>query len=609
MFVILQKYDFSSKSQHISDDLQEITDVCDTAKVRFFKQITTNCHNTKYNWEMFVILQKYDFSSKSQRLCFRSLWANWCLWYCKSTIFQANHNRTPDIDRAFTDVCDTAKVRFFKQITTRQWTPTSHTMMFVILQKYDFSSKSQRLQYFRPYLGDVCDTAKVRFFKQITTNGAAIVVKYKDVCDTAKVRFFKQITTQLVFNLVVQRCLWYCKSTIFQANHNHTSPLPPPTRMFVILQKYDFSSKSQPRLARCARQRWCLWYCKSTIFQANHNTSVLETRLSEDVCDTAKVRFFKQITTMCIYSAVPAMMFVILQKYDFSSKSQRMVKLPPLLWDVCDTAKVRFFKQITTGFTPYRALHQMFVILQKYDFSSKSQHIKTWMPKSMRCLWYCKSTIFQANHNGYIRIQICSLDVCDTAKVRFFKQITTISHIRTRGAWCLWYCKSTIFQANHNSLLVSLVDTMDVCDTAKVRFFKQITTDTRAERHLTMMFVILQKYDFSSKSQHHCGEPEKAARCLWYCKSTIFQANHNLLFDVPWHHLDVCDTAKVRFFKQITTRYKFYELHGQMFVILQKYDFSSKSQHNWVPAILFNWCLWYCKSTIFQANHNSAIIV
>ena len=143
MFVILQKYDFSSKSQHISDDLQEITDVCDTAKVRFFKQITTNCHNTKYNWEMFVILQKYDFSSKSQRLCFRSLWANWCLWYCKSTIFQANHNRTPDIDRAFTDVCDTAKVRFFKQITTRQWTPTSHTMMFVILQKYDFSSKSQ----------------------------------------------------------------------------------------------------------------------------------------------------------------------------------------------------------------------------------------------------------------------------------------------------------------------------------------------------------------------------------------------------------------------------------------------------------------------------------
>ena len=66
LFVILQKYDFSSKSQH--DDISElpIKVVCDTAKVRFFKQITTDANTAYYVAELFVILQKYDFSSKSQ---------------------------------------------------------------------------------------------------------------------------------------------------------------------------------------------------------------------------------------------------------------------------------------------------------------------------------------------------------------------------------------------------------------------------------------------------------------------------------------------------------------------------------------------------------------
>ena len=41
----------------------------------------------------------------------------------------------------------------------------------------------------------------------------------------------------------------------------------------------------------------------------------------------------------------------------------------------------------------------------------------------------------------------------------------------------------------------------DVCDTAKVRFFKQITTETTVDETIDEMFVILQKYDFSSKSQ------------------------------------------------------------------------------------------------------------
>ena len=144
----------------------------------------------------------------------------------------------------------------------------------------------------------------------------------------------------------------------------------------------------------------------------------------------------------------------------------------------------------------------MFVILQKYDFSSKSQHIASKSPIIGRCLWYCKSTIFQANHN-YNGVKVARVsDVCDTAKVRFFKQITTVM-----PPLIIWQT--------------------DVCDTAKVRFFKQITTGTQVGLNISQMFVILQKYDFSSKSQQDSATVFTFGRCLWYCKSTIFQANHN----------------------------------------------------------------------------------
>ena len=92
-------------------------------------------------------------------------------------------------------------------------------------------------------------------------------------------------------------------------------------------------------------------------------------------------------------------------------------------------------------------------------------------------------------------------DVCDTAKVRFFKQITTEYQKINAETRCLWYCKSTIFQANHNQYNSNEELVEDVCDTAKVRFFKQITTDSDMQEEILEMFVILQKYDFSSKSQ------------------------------------------------------------------------------------------------------------
>ena len=198
-------------------------------------------------------------------------------------------------------------------------------------------------------------------------------------------------------------------------------------------------------------------------------------------------------------------------------------------------------------------IHLLFAILQKYDFSSKSQRTCGMLLAAPCCLRYCKSTIFQANHNTAVANRTRPRVVCDTAKVRFFKQITTIreylaflevlfailqkydfsSKSQRRMYWltclrgCLRYCKSTIFQANHNIVSTLHLVTLVVCDTAKVRFFKQITTFTTRTQATTPLFAILQKYDFSSKSQPQKPFETKKVRCLRYCKSTIFQANHN----------------------------------------------------------------------------------
>jgi len=169
----------------------------------------------------------------------------------------------------------------------------------------------------------------------------------------------------------------------------------------------------------------------------------------------------------------------------------------------------------------------LFAILQKYDFPSKSQ-------------------------------------LCD---------IST-----ERGVGCLRYCKSTIFQANHNfedykGGIVSVV-----CDTAKVRFSKQITTPTGLGIVTPRLFAILQKYDFPSKSQQSSCRYSPLSCCLRYCKSTIFQANHNVGLRTPTATMVVCDTAKVRFSKQITTCKIWIVNNLRLFAILQKYDFPSKSQ-------------------------------
>ena len=451
---------------------------------------------------LFAILQKYEFSSKSQQaICRRELKRS-CLRYCKSTSFQANHNPYSVGVSLPLVVCDTAKVRVFKQITTKPTAWMCDCVLFAILQKYEFSSKSQPSE-----LALKSYTCCLRYCKSTSFQANHNLVNTERsgasvVCDTAKVRVFKQITTVALRVGVA-------------------------TRLFAILQKYEFSSKSQ-RKGRDANLRCrCLRYCKSTSFQANHNWTETPCCTALVVCDTAKVRVFKQITTFRPFANVHLSCLRYCKSTSFQANHNSVKCGRNRLSVVCDTAKVRVFKQITTvRVSPLRS-NWLFAILQKYEFSSKSQRYDLWFD------WFCV--------------------VCDTAKVRVFKQITTYNKwtgepmllfailqkyefsSKSQQIWCsvqLWasclrYCKSTSFQANHNNNGGAYGGQPVVCDTAKVRVFKQITTYSINSEWQSVLFAILQKYEFSSKSQH--GLP------LGYLCNVV------------------CDTAKVRVFKQITT--------------------------------------------------------
>ena len=192
----------------------------------------------------------------------------------------------------------------------------------------------------------------------------------------------------------------------------------------------------------------------------------------------------------------------------------------------------------------------LFAILQKYEFSSKSQPMLPNAAWRTSCLRYCKSTSFQANHNLLVNKFWLNSVVCDTAKVRVFKQITTKLFKDLSFYCCLRYCKSTSFHANHNYLLIGKL--------------------------FSSLFAILQKYEFSSKSQLPLSIFFNSFCCLRYCKSTSFQANHNLYMYGRNREDVVCDTAKVRVSKQITTKRVILLNIRKLFAILQMYEFSSK---------------------------------
>ena len=169
----------------------------------------------------------------------------------------------------------------------------------------------------------------------------------------------------------------------------------------------------------------------------------------------------------------------------------------------------------------------MLLTPQRYDFSSKSQHLLCTLYIVECCCWHHKGTIFQANHNVNFMLQVDFYVVVDTTKVRFFKQITTYKASTFGFLMLLLTPQRYDFSSKSQLKAMTITFTWVVVDTTKVRFFKQITTYRE-------MFLI-------------------TLGCCWHHKGTIFQANHNPANSFAQPFGVVVDTTKVRFFKQITT--------------------------------------------------------
>ena len=146
---------------------------------------------------------------------------------------------------------------------------------------------------------------------------------------------------------------------------------------------------------------------------------------------------------------------------------------------------------------------------------------------ALSCCWYHKGTNFQANHNTDAKEPSLPEVVADTTKVRIFKQITTLCTSLLWIKGCCWYHKGTNFQANHNL-------------SCHVPIY-------------SLLLLIPQRYEFSSKSQLIKVTFLTIIRCCWYHKGTNFQANHNATPNSNVSVDVVADTTKVRIFKQITT--------------------------------------------------------
>jgi|GEM_PF-887364 hypothetical protein len=117
----------------------------------------------------------------------------------------------------------------------------------------------------------------------------------------------------------------------------------------MILQRYTFGSKSQPSVWK--------WIIRKVAY------------------DIAKIYIWKQITTSTFFLHFFKKLLMILQRYTFGSKSQQEFTQAIQIKVAYDIAKIYIWKQITT--CPAIALpnSELFMILQRYTFGSKSQRL------------------------------------------------------------------------------------------------------------------------------------------------------------------------------------------------------------------------------------------
>ena len=169
----------------------------------------------------------------------------------------------------------------------------------------------------------------------------------------------------------------------------------------------------------------------------------------------------------------------------------------------------------------------VFTVLQRYDFESNSQQLLIRLISRRRCLPYCKGTILKAIHNS--------------------------GHRRRNDRLVFTVLQRYDFESNSQLRRGRLSIDYGVYRIAKVRFWKQFTTNHRDWPRHHAVFTVLQRYDFESNSQQVAQSVNRERRCLPYCKGTILKAIHNHIVTIDSGTAGVYRIAKVRFWKQFTT--------------------------------------------------------
>ena len=143
-------------------------------------------------------------------------------------------------------------------------------------------------------------------------------------------------------------CFQWFKGTNLKANHNKPSDFLSSCKLFPMVQRYKFESKSQPYWSITTTSGCCFQWFKGTNLKANHNTG--------------------------------------------SSAIARPTA-------VSNGSKVQIWKQITTPEQAYHVVSGLFPMVQRYKFESKSQRYRKRMIKEERCFQWFKGTNLKANHN------------------------------------------------------------------------------------------------------------------------------------------------------------------------------------------------------------------
>ena len=288
---------FQANHNRTGKDEHDAAVVVATTKVGIFKQITTKRSMLQIFFWLLLLPQRQEFSSKSQQYTVIQAISTRCCCYHKGRNFQANHNRMPLWYFSYLVVVATTKVGIFKQITTPQRVSSNLWTLLLLPQRQEFSSKSQRGNFISDSALGCCCYHKGRNFQANHNHVSVETISGRLLLLPQRQEFSSKSQPKPSTTSKQTSCCCYHKGRNFQANHNSNRVillvafvvvattkvgifkqittvrmvLFLSTKLLLLPQRQEFSSKSQPNCQTACSNTRCCCYHKGRNFQANHN--------------------------------------------------------------------------------------------------------------------------------------------------------------------------------------------------------------------------------------------------------------------------------------------------------------------------------------------------